>query len=225
MNNEKQPKKQTWAILSAIIIGVFFLIAGIISPKTVSKPKVQTASNVVNNTNNNQIEVVTQYENKIKELKEEIEELNGNLSIAQNQILDLQNENDILKEQIIKLEEEKQTLTTQIDTLKNQSNSSNTPVSDNSNKTTTKATSDNSTKKATSSNSNKPNTTSTTSSSKLTTSSASSSNDTQSKTVYITNTGTKYHSSSCSYLKKSKKAISLNSAKSQGYTPCSKCNP
>lgn len=44
-------------------------------------------------------------------------------------------------------------------------------------------------------------------------------------TVYITATGTKYHLSTCSYLASSKIAISLSSAKAQGYTPCSICNP
>lgn len=43
--------------------------------------------------------------------------------------------------------------------------------------------------------------------------------------VYITNTGKKYHRSSCSSLKKSKIPISLKKAKSQGYEPCKKCNP
>ena len=48
---------------------------------------------------------------------------------------------------------------------------------------------------------------------------------TQSKTVYITDTGEKYHRSGCQYLRKSKHAISLSEAKSRGYTPCSKCKP
>lgn len=53
----------------------------------------------------------------------------------------------------------------------------------------------------------------------------SSGNSTQSYTVYITDTGSKYHRSGCSYLKKSSHAISLSAAKAQGYTPCSRCNP
>ncbi|BDF57836.1 hypothetical protein CE91St36_06530 [Christensenellaceae bacterium] len=48
------------------------------------------------------------------------------------------------------------------------------------------------------------------------------SNDT---TVYITDTGAKYHRGSCSSLKKSKHAISLSEAKSSGYGACKKCNP
>ena len=48
---------------------------------------------------------------------------------------------------------------------------------------------------------------------------------TQSATVYVTNTGEKYHSAGCSYLRKSQIAISLSDAKAQGYSPCSRCNP
>lgn len=49
--------------------------------------------------------------------------------------------------------------------------------------------------------------------------------ETQSITVYVTKTGSKYHTSSCRYLKHSKIPISLESAKAQGYDPCSVCNP
>lgn len=43
-------------------------------------------------------------------------------------------------------------------------------------------------------------------------------------TVYITRTGSKYHRSSCSYLRSSKIPISLTDAKKQ-YSPCSICKP
>ena len=48
--------------------------------------------------------------------------------------------------------------------------------------------------------------------------------DTKTEIVYITNTGSKYHRAGCSYLK-SKKAITKEQAISQGYSPCSRCNP
>ena len=48
--------------------------------------------------------------------------------------------------------------------------------------------------------------------------------DPRTKTVYITQTGRKYHRSSCQYLKRSKIPISLESAK-QNYAPCSVCRP
>ena len=44
-------------------------------------------------------------------------------------------------------------------------------------------------------------------------------------TVYITNTGAKYHRSSCRYLWNSKIAISRSDAWARGYDPCSVCNP
>ena len=47
----------------------------------------------------------------------------------------------------------------------------------------------------------------------------------ESVTVYVTRTGKKYHKASCSYLKKSKIPISLQDAKSNGYTACSRCSP
>ena len=42
--------------------------------------------------------------------------------------------------------------------------------------------------------------------------------------VYVTNTGSKYHRSGCSYLK-SKNPITLEKALSKGYGACSRCSP
>lgn len=47
----------------------------------------------------------------------------------------------------------------------------------------------------------------------------------QDTTVYITDTGKKYHTDNCRTLKKSKHAISLKDAKAQGYGPCGICHP
>ena len=44
------------------------------------------------------------------------------------------------------------------------------------------------------------------------------------QTVYITNTGSKYHSDGCRYLSRSCIPISLSEAKSEGYEPCSVCD-
>jgi hypothetical protein len=46
----------------------------------------------------------------------------------------------------------------------------------------------------------------------------------QSRTVYITNTGSKYHRDGCRYLRQSKIPISIDEAV-KNYTPCSICNP
>lgn len=51
-----------------------------------------------------------------------------------------------------------------------------------------------------------------------------SSQNKQDTTVYITDTGEKYHRSSCRYLSKSKIPISLSEAK-KSYDPCSVCKP
>lgn len=46
-----------------------------------------------------------------------------------------------------------------------------------------------------------------------------------SDTVYVTNTGKKYHRGTCRWLSESKIPISREEAKRQGYAPCSECNP
>ncbi|HWY10434.1 MAG TPA: hypothetical protein VN026_03860 [Bacteroidia bacterium] len=45
------------------------------------------------------------------------------------------------------------------------------------------------------------------------------------QTVYITNTGEKYHASGCRYLSKSKNAIELSDALNKGYVACKVCKP
>lgn len=47
----------------------------------------------------------------------------------------------------------------------------------------------------------------------------------QTITVYITNTGAKYHRDGCRYLSKSRIPIELKSAQVSGYTACSVCRP
>lgn len=42
-------------------------------------------------------------------------------------------------------------------------------------------------------------------------------------TVYITDTGNKYHQAGCKYLSKSSHSISLDQAIAEGYSPCSVC--
>ena len=43
--------------------------------------------------------------------------------------------------------------------------------------------------------------------------------------VYVTNTGSKYHRSTCRYLRKSKIPMKLKAAAGAGYTPCKVCKP
>lgn len=49
--------------------------------------------------------------------------------------------------------------------------------------------------------------------------------DEDSQTVYITDTGSKYHRSGCQYLRSSRHAISKSNAISRGYGACSRCHP
>lgn len=44
-------------------------------------------------------------------------------------------------------------------------------------------------------------------------------------TVYITDTGKRYHVSTCRHLRLSKHAVALGEAKRRGYTPCKVCRP
>lgn len=43
--------------------------------------------------------------------------------------------------------------------------------------------------------------------------------------VYVTNTGTKYHKSTCRYLSKSKIKTTRGQAEKDGYTACKVCKP
>ncbi len=45
------------------------------------------------------------------------------------------------------------------------------------------------------------------------------------QTVHYTQTGSKYHSSWCKYLRRSDDTCSLREAFKRGLEPCSKCNP
>ena len=44
-------------------------------------------------------------------------------------------------------------------------------------------------------------------------------------TVYVTDTGSKYHSYGCQYLRESCHGMTLYQAKQAGYTACSRCGP
>jgi len=44
-------------------------------------------------------------------------------------------------------------------------------------------------------------------------------------TVYVTNTGSKYHRAGCQYLRRSEIPMTLGQAEARGYSPCSRCGP
>ena len=161
---------------------------------------------------------VTQYENKITEL-------NAKLEYNEKQITNLQEANKLLQESNSKLEEEKSTLEGEKQTLENEKNELTTKVDELKNASSTSSTTTSSSSEIQKSSTSTASSSTSNSKSSSVTSTTSSTNNDQSYTVYITNTGSKYHSASCSYLRKSKIAITLNEAKSKGYTACSKCNP
>ncbi|MBQ6402159.1 MAG: hypothetical protein IJI20_07745 [Firmicutes bacterium] len=43
--------------------------------------------------------------------------------------------------------------------------------------------------------------------------------------VYVTNSGEKYHSPFCRYLRYSSREMTIQEAESRGYEPCSRCTP
>lgn len=45
------------------------------------------------------------------------------------------------------------------------------------------------------------------------------------QTVYVTESGKKYHKKNCSIVNEGKKGLELAEAKKQGYEPCSVCKP
>ena len=47
----------------------------------------------------------------------------------------------------------------------------------------------------------------------------------ESRTVYITRTGEKYHEDSCMHLRRSKIPIDIKNAKERGFEPCKNCHP
>jgi hypothetical protein len=47
--------------------------------------------------------------------------------------------------------------------------------------------------------------------------------ETKDCTVYVTRTGAKYHTASCSSLRKSRRAMTPSEAIAAGYTPCKRC--
>jgi hypothetical protein len=49
--------------------------------------------------------------------------------------------------------------------------------------------------------------------------------DAKEVTVYVTDTGKRYHRDGCRYLAYSKHAIALKDAVARGYTPCHVCKP
>lgn len=193
----------------AIVILAFLLICVGSSSSSESittlENKIKDLTTQVENLTNENEKIQTENENlksQIKELDktEEINQLNQTISDKDTHIKNIE-------EQVNNLTTEKQNLESQVTTLTSEKQSLEQKVNSLSKAKTTTKSSNNSSAVATSA------------------TPAPASEPTNSYTVYITNTGSKYHSGGCSYLRKSKHAIDKNSAIAQGYSACSRCNP
>lgn len=145
--------------------------------------------------------------NETASLQSQVSHLEGSVSDLQAQVDESQPTIDGLKAQVSSLTEEKNGLQAQVDTLTSQKADLQKQVD------TLKAGASSGSSSGSSSSGG----------SSASVPAAYSSSDDQSETVYITNTGSKYHSAGCRYLKKSQIPISLSEAKRQGYTACSVC--
>ena len=145
--------------------------------------------------------------NETASLQSQVSHLEGSVSDLQAQVDESQPTIDGLKAQVSSLTEEKNGLQAQVDTLTSQKADLQKQVD------TLKAGASSGSSSGSSSSGG----------SSASVQAAYSSSDDQSETVYITNTGSKYHSAGCRYLKKSQIPISLSEAKRQGYTACSVC--
>ena len=145
--------------------------------------------------------------NETASLQSQVSHLEDSVSDLQAQADESQPAIDGLKAQVASLTEEKNGLQTQVDTLTSQKADLQKQVD------TLKAGASSGSSSGSSSSGG----------SSASVPAAYSSSDDQSETVYVTNTGSKYHSAGCRYLKKSQIPMSLSEAKRQGYTACSVC--
>ena len=145
--------------------------------------------------------------NETASLQSQVSHLEGSVSDLQAQVDESQPTIDGLKAQVSSLTEEKNGLQAQVDTLTSQKADLQKQVD------TLKAGASSGSSSGSSSSGG----------SSASVPAAYSSSDDQSETVYVTDTGSKYHSAGCRYLKKSQIPISLSEAKRQGYTACSVC--
>lgn len=145
--------------------------------------------------------------NETASLQSQVNHLEGSVSDLQAQVDESQPAIDGLKAQVASLTEEKNGLQSQVDMLTSQKADLQKQVD------TLKAGASSGSSSGSSSSGG----------SSASVPAAYSSSDDQSETVYVTDTGSKYHSAGCRYLKKSQIPMSLSEAKRQGYTACSVC--
>lgn len=206
---EKTKKKSFWKDKKNFVIGIFlvivlFTLTGCSDTETVSANAVSTNSvgtvdseelNKVKDELNIANSKLEEAENTIKYLSSELENSKGEY---ENQVQNLTTSNSELQEKVNTLTTEKTELEDKVEELEEENSKLKTSASKSSSARTTSST--------------------------ATAKAATPVESSNSYTVYITKTGSKYHRDGCSYLK-SKIAIDKNSAISSGYSACSRCNP
>ena len=135
--------------------------------------------------------------------------INDNKELS-NKLLESENQTNSLKEEKEKLNNQLSELNGKIENLENEKNELKTQLQNlqQQKKSETSNSTYSSNSKSSKSNSTQQN----------------SQTNNSTETVYITNTGKKYHRSGCSYLKSSTR-INKSEAVKRGYTPCSRCKP
>lgn len=191
-----------------VVIGILAvaLLGGIMDLTKKDETSV-SATNILNNTKATSIFANSSTINKIKENVVEKEETNGEKieQVSKEESKDTEkNSSNSSNEKTTVTEELKQENTSQKETS-NTSNQSTSTSSSNTNKTNNKTT--------------------TNSSSSSSISNGSTSNDETSETVWVGNTGTKYHRQSCRTLKGKGHKITLKEALAEGREPCKVCKP
>lgn len=183
------------SILAVVIIVMFIAMVGTGGQKETLEKQYNELQAKSEETSQNLEAQIKEKNNKITDNEKRITELQQEEKVNEinDSIKTLEGEKQKLEEEKKTLEGEKQTLTTQIEELK---------------KTSSILTERKNAKASTSTSSGVVKTTT---------------QNTNSAIVYVTNTGKKYHKSSCSYLKKSKIQMNLSEAQSEGYTACSRC--
>lgn len=191
-----------------VVIGILAvaLLGGIMDLTKKDETSV-SATNILNNTKATSIFANSSAINKIKENVVEKEETNEEKieQVSKEESKDTEkNSSNSSNEKTTVTEEPKQENTSQKETS-NTSNQSTSTSSSNTNKTNNKTT--------------------TSSSSSSSVSNASTSDDETSETVWVGNTGTKYHRQSCRTLKGKGHKITLKEALAEGREPCKVCKP
>lgn len=210
--NVKKFFAEEYLILEAVLM-VICIILGILCfqenniVKTVEQQKAELVSHYeeIQTENKDLEEKVTSCNEQIKILgkNEKQDELNNNIKNLEETVKNFTSQKQSLETEVSNLQNQKSQLENEINALEAEKQSLNNEIAklkDNK-QTTSSAT--------------------TTSSSKTTITT----DNTNSTIVYVTKTGDKYHRGSCSYLRQSRIQKTLSEAKSQGYTPCSICNP